>query len=456
MTNALVIAKVIIPGWVTPVDHPGKPEGGVPLSLRTSQGLQVWIDPWLNMSSGDNAKLLSNGSATGIGKTIQPGEENKRFILYLPDILNDGINGLQLAVTRLGSSTPETSAPRTLLYNLPRPGGEVSGSGDNPFLYMTLPIDVVTHGVDAARAAKGVDVTLRYTSLRAQDVITLQCDGRDVNHTVTTQEASAGLVVITLFTNDFWQDNPRFTLRYRVTDQLGNTSGPDAIWSSTTSIDVHVKQPVLDLLAPKVLEAKEANGTTLNFEKDFYDNAHATVVVNYLGSNVGQTVRVQCIGRAETYLSDIQPVTSAGQILTFRILRRVIVDSIGHKIEFKYTVRLPGTTEDLPSKDLDVSILRQKHLLGVPTISSGLDNLRLYAPNPLEAAYTVRISLTIDGQQRLDSVEATYIQGPYMSFSIPPGWVSNNRGKTGYFNYSIRRTSSSDAIIFSPYLKVSL
>lgn len=456
MNSPLVVYPAKVVGGIQNPFHPSaKPHYGVPLALFTSPGdlLRLEIIPWDNQAVNDTARLLVNKVLTPLTKTIQPGEENKSFFWDLPKaFLNDDINTLVVRVTNQVQPGGTDSIELLTLVHIPRPGGEVPGSGDNPNLRLSLSHTIV----GPTEAANGVDATLTYPYMREADDINLDLDGRTYPHKVTAAQALLGQVVIKLFAKDFWQDNKQFAIRFRVTDSLGNSSGPQAIWSATTYIDVQVKQPALDLLKPTVLEAKEANGTLLNFEKDFYQNPHATVEVQYTGSNAGQKVRVYCIGRAETYGSDTQTVSAPGQKLTFLIPRRVIVDSIANKIEFSYTVILPNTGTELSSKDLDVNITRQKHLCGVPTINAARDNLRLYAPNPLEAQYTARISLTIDGQTRLDSHEIPYVPGPYMDFRIPAGWVSSNPGKTGYFNYSIRRTGSTDPIIFSPYLKVLL
>ncbi|RIJ13464.1 hypothetical protein DXT77_00775 [Pseudomonas sp. 91RF] len=459
MNSPLVVypAKVV-GGILNPVYYPNpnvKPHYGVPLALFTLPGdlLSLEIVPWDAQATNDSAYLIINNGSPQFMKTIQPGDVGRPFDYSVPKaFLTDGINTLVVRAINTVQPGGTDSIDLLVLVHTPRPGGEVAGSGDNPNLILSM-----SHtNVGPTEAANGVDATLTYPYMRAGDDINLDLDGRTYPHKVSATEAQQGRVVIKLFAKDFWQDNQRFAIRFRVTDSLGNSSGPLAIWSATTYIDVHVKQPVLDLIAPKVLEAKEANGTTLNFEKDFYENAHATVEVQYTGSNTGQKVRVYCIGRAETHGSETQTISSAGQKLTFLIPRRVIVDSIANKIQFSYTVIPPNTVPELPSKDLDVNITRQKHICGVPTINAARDNLRLYAPNPLEAQYTARISLTIDGQTRLDSNEVPYRQGAYMDFAVPSGWISNNRGKTGYFNYSIRRTGSTDPIIFSPYLKISL
>ncbi|PQP04064.1 MULTISPECIES: hypothetical protein [Pseudomonas] len=455
MNSPLDINKVFIPGWVTPVIHPGNPEGGVPLSLIVNQLLSILVDPWLNMSSFDSADLLVNGSTTATAnKIIQPGEENKRFTMKLPEAsLRNGINELKLRVTRV-SQDPETSLSLVVLFNTPGPGGVVPGSGDNLNLFMTLPADVIAKGVDAARAAQGVDVTLSYVYMRERDVIRLDCDGQDVLHTVTAAEAVAGRVVLTLFARDFWQDNPRFALRFQVKDLLGNPSGPQAVWSQTTYIDVHVQKPLLDLIKPEVLEAKVSNGTVIDFERDFYEAKHATVKVAYTGSNRGQTVKAYWVGRATTYGSEIQTVSYAGEKLTFLIPRHEVLDCIGTKAEVRYTVRLPGDTLDQPSKDLNLTVTSQKHHLPAPTLNAGKDNLRVYYPT-LEAPYKVRISLLV-GSTRYDSVEYNITQPTYTNVPVPPAWVSNNKGKEGLFNYTLHRTGTAEPIIFSWILRVIL
>lgn len=453
----VVYPAKVVGGILSPVYPPNPAQTihyGVPLALFSSADLlRLEIVSWDAQAIDDSAYLIINNGSPQLMKTIEPGDVGKPFYHSVPKaFFNNGINTLVVRVTNTVQPGGTDSIDLLTLVYIPRPGGEVAGPGANPNLTFT-----VSHtNVGPTEAANGVDVRMRYTHMRIGDIVTLYLDGGLKKQTVTPTDLQIGYVQIKLFTPDFPQDNNKFELRYRVETSLGDSSGPQAIWSAPTYIDVHVKQPPLDLLKPTVLEAKEANGTLLNFEKDFYQNTHATVEVRYTGSNTGQDVRVYCIGRAETYGSETQTVSAPGQTLTFLIPRRVIVDSIANKVQFSYTVTLPNTVTPLPSKDLDVNITRQKHLCGVPTINAARNNLRLYAPNPLEAPYTARISLTIDGQTRLDSNEIPYVQGPYMDFSIPTGWVSSNLGKTGYFNYSIRRTGSTDPIIFSPYLKVLL
>jgi hypothetical protein len=458
IAHTLDIDPVQIPGWVSPVDHAESPHGGIPLSLVTNGNIQLLIDPWLNQSPFDAAHVSLNDSETSlVHKIIQPGEENKRFTLDLPAAyLANGINFLRLQVIRISQPLPATSLPLKVLYNTPRPGGDVMGNGDNPNLIMTLPADVIADGVNAKRAAEGVLVTLNYVFMREKDVITLSCDGRDKTHKVTAAQASAGRVVMTLFASDLWQDNPKFALRFRVADQLGNSSGPQAIWSSTTLINVYIrKEPELDLLRPNVLEAKESGGTLLNFIKDFYEAKFATVEVNYPGSDTGQTVRVKWLGRNFTYTTEVQTVKTPGETLHFQIPRLEVIDTMGGggRAEVTYTVRLPGTTEDKTSRDLNLAFTEQKHLLVQPTISSDRTNLRVYYPT-LEAPYRVRMAL--HGVTTRYSDEVDIIDPSYTNFPIPAAWIIENRGEDVMFNYTLKRTGTSEPLIFSWCLRLKL
>ena len=454
------IDKVLIPGLTTPVLHPENPEGGIALSLLTlidvqkGQVVQVVIDPWFNMSEYDHADVLTNKESTpAVSKTIQPGEENKRFSLFLPVAnLQNGINRIRLRVKRI-SQDPETSEDLVVLFNTPRPGGEVSGTGDNPNLIMTLPADVIDKGLDAVRVAQGVEVKLKYIHMRAHDKITLYCDGHTVLHTVTEAQAAADIIVLKLFADAFKKDNAQFEMRFKVVDQIGNSSGPQAFWSPTTHIDVHIRQPVLDLKPPTVLEAKELGGTRLNFEKDFYDAKFAAVEVDFTGSALGQTVKIYWLGRNSTYGSDIQTVAYAGQVLKFLVPRLEVVDCIGSGAQISYTVRLPGATEPLPSKDLRITVTAQKHLLPEPTLNSDKTNLRVYYP-ALEDTYSVRMALFGITTRYGDEVPIT--QPLETDLPVPSAWITENRGRSVMFNYTLKRTDTADPIIFSWCLRVAL
>jgi hypothetical protein len=416
--------------------------------------LPLLVEPWILQAPYDDARLLLGHSDTPVlNKTLQPGEENREFTFQLPGaLLSNGINQMRLSILRVGQTVPETSEPLIVLFNRPQPGGEVSTPGDNPNLSLVLPADVIANGVDAARAAQGVIVTLRYPYMRGRDVITLDRDGEETPHTVSPDEAAAGKVDIILGTDDFWQDNPRFALRFRVMDQLGNSSGPQAIWSSTTYIDVHVRQPTLDLKKPKVLEARELNGERLNFEQDFYQAQFANVEVNYIGSAPGQTVKVSWLGRNSTYGSEVQSVSVVGQTLNFRVPRNEVVDCIGTGAEISYTVRLPGTATEVLSKKLDITVTPQKYTLREPTLNGSKTNLRAYHP-ALSTPHTARVALF--GVTTHYGEEIPIAAGTSQTdLAVPPAWIAENQGSPIMVNWTLRETGAGAPIIFSWLLRL--
>lgn len=449
----LAIDPAIIVGMV-PVVHPANPDGGVPLRLLLNGELPLLVRPWIEQEEYDDARLLLGDSDTPVlNKTIMPGEKNRDFTLNLPDaLLSNGINKMRLSVLRVGHTEPETSRPLNVLFHRPRPGGEVTTPGDNPNLSLALPADVIDKGVDAARAAQGVIVTLSYPYMRDRDVITLDRDSQEMSYSVNANEVAAGKVDIILRTADFWQDNPRFALRFRVTDQLGNSSGPQAIWSRTTYIDVHIRQPSLDLTKPRVLEAMELNGERLNFERDFYYAEFANVEVNYIGSAPGQTVKVFWIGRNSTYGSEIQTVAFAGQTLNFQVPRNEVVDCIGTGAEVRYTVRLPGTATDIPSRDLDITVTPQKHALREPTLDGSKTNLRAYHP-VLSTPHTARMALFGVTARYGDEIRIT-AGTSQTDLAVPPAWIAENRGRPIMVNWTLKETGTDTRIIFSWFLRL--
>lgn len=267
----VVYPAKVVGGVQNPIYYPDpnvKPHYGVPLALFSAPGdlLRLEIIPWDNQAVNDSGWLIINKGAPLFMKTIQTGEDGRTFFHDVPKaFFNDGINTLVVRVTNQVQPGGTDSTELFTLVHIPRPGGEVPGSGNNPNLTLS-----VSHlSVGPTEAANGVDVTLRYAYMREGDDINLDLDGRPYPHKVTAAQALLGQVVIKLFAKDFWQDNKQFAIRFRATDSLGNTSGPLAIWSATTNIDVQVKQPALDLLPPQSAGSEGSERYALEFREGF-------------------------------------------------------------------------------------------------------------------------------------------------------------------------------------------
>ncbi|MCX2546470.1 hypothetical protein [Pseudomonas sp. COW5] len=452
----VVYPAKVVGGILNPVYPPNPAQTihfGVPLTLFTSPGdlLRLEIVAWDQQAANDSGWLIINKGNPIFMKTIQPGEEGKPFFYDVPKAyFNNGINIVVVQARNSVQPGGTDSIDLLTLVYIPRPGGEVAGPGANPNLTFT-----VSHtNVGPTEAANGVDVRMRYIHMRIGDVATLYLDGGLKTQTVTATDLQLGYVQIKLFAPDFAQDNNKFELRYRVETSLGDSSGPQAIWSAPTYINVHVKQPPLDLLMPKVLEARDSNGTVINFVRDFYSVQNATVQVAYTGSDRGQTVKVYWQGRNWTYGSEIQTVASAGETLTFLVPRHAVVDCISTNARVWYTVATPSDPAEKPSRDLGLSVTGQKYQLPEPTLNGSKTNLRTYFP-ALDGRYSVRISLTVDNV-RQDSAEFPITTTSYQDIVVPPQWISSNRGKLGLFNYTLHKTGTSEPHIFSWYLRVIL
>ena len=449
-SNAPGILKLpffVIPGWVSPVQPPDLAHGGVSIRVaeqQSTQGMQCVIDPWPDsvfavLAEGDTVTLHVNNDDLAVdGKTIQRGEESERINLYVPvGTLRNGVNQHQYKVRRVSGNNDESTPMNVLFY---RPGPSA--------LRLVLPPDVVRDGVSAARAAQGVVCECHYSTPHPFDTVVLTGNSATVSQPVAAGQASP--IRITLDLDFFRQagDNPAAPFYFTATDQLGNRG-----ISPTVNIDIHVNRVDLDLRPPVVVEAKEDSGRRLNFQKDFYEAEYATVTVNYLGSAPGQTVKMYCIGRANTYGSEIQTVQAAGQTLFFRVPRLEVVDSIGSLMTFYYTVRLPGTSEDLESRSLGVNVTAQPLHLPEPTLNAAKDNARVYYPT-LVGEYRVRLRLY--GIVVRDSAEIYIDRLGYMDIPIPSSWITENRNRDVIFNYTLRKTGANELIMFSWCLRTRL
>lgn len=443
----LELYRPTIPGLVSPVQPPSLAHGGVSIrvaELQNPRGMQCVIEPWPDDDSAalatyDQVDLhVNNDNLPVDGKTIQPGEENDRVVLYVPvGTLRNGVNQLQYKVTRVSGNNDE-SVPMDVLFYRPGPSA----------LRLVLPSDVVKDGISAERAARGVVCECHYSTPHAFDTVRLTANSATDSHPVTAGQASPILITLDL---DFFRrarDNPAAPFYFTATDQLGNRE-----LSPTVHIDIHLDRVVLDLRPPVVLEAKEASGTRLNFQKDFYEAPFATVTVNYTGSALGQTVKLYAVGRANTYGSETQTIQTTGQTLTFRVPRLEVVDSIGSLITFYYTVRLPGTSDDKESQSLGVNVTAQPLHLPEPTLNAGRNNARVYYPT-LMGEYRARLRLY--GVAIRDSAEIYINQPSYTDIPIPSTWLTENMNKDVIFNYTLRKTGAGELIMFSWCLRVRL
>ncbi|WP_434563864.1 hypothetical protein [Pseudomonas sp. R1-6] len=259
LSHPFELYPVHIPGWVTFLQPPNIAHGGIPKSIYDDrlQGLQCVINPLTDLKSGpwimaafDHVDLYVNGiRSTGAGHTVQPGDEAKFIVLYLPHgELRDGVNALHYRVTRL-SGNFDDSISLDVLYHLRAPGEPAPQNMD-----LVIPPDVISDGVSADRAAQGVKFGFTYGNRRDFDRIEFRIGAVAKPYDVPSAPAPAEY---TLFTDTFRDvgDGAFTAVQFKVTDQLGNSN-----LSSDKYIDVHLDRQ-LTLAPPSV---KEASGASLN------------------------------------------------------------------------------------------------------------------------------------------------------------------------------------------------
>jgi hypothetical protein len=250
LNELFVLYPLIIPGWVSPVKPADIAHGGIPKALYDGQtkGLECLVDPWTElqmrswtMAADDRVDLYCNGNLVpGAGQTVKPGEETLRQRLYLPHgNLMHGVNRLHYVVTRVGGDS-EPSRDLLVLYHL-RPA-------DN--LDLVIPPDVIANGVDAARAASGVDFGFTYANRRNHDRIEFLLGDIQVRFDVPDGTAP---ITHKLFTDTFQKvgDNPSAVAEFYVVDQLGNrTKSPEK------RLDIHLAAVVP---VPTLTNVRDAN-----------------------------------------------------------------------------------------------------------------------------------------------------------------------------------------------------
>ncbi|WP_457970421.1 hypothetical protein M1D68_11560 [Pseudomonas sp. R4-84] len=259
LSHPFELYPVHIPGWVTFLQPPNIAHGGIPKSIYDDrlQGLQCVINPLTDLKSGpwimaafDQVDLYVNGiRSTGAGHTVQPGDEAKFIVLYLPHgELRDGVNTLHYRVTRL-SGNPDDSISLDVLYHLRAPGEPAPQNMD-----LVIPPDVISDGVSADRAAQGVKFGFTYGNRRDFDRIEFRIGAVAKPYDVPSAPAPAEYTLLTDTFRDVG-DGAFTAVQFKVTDQLGNSN-----LSSDKYIDVHLDRQ-LTLAPPSV---KEASGASLN------------------------------------------------------------------------------------------------------------------------------------------------------------------------------------------------
>ncbi|MHC8342973.1 hypothetical protein [Pseudomonas sp. RT6P73] len=211
-------------------------------------------------------------------------------------------------------------------------------------------------------------------------------------------------------------------------------------------------QNFIDPIAPKVLEAYGPAGNRLNFN-DIYYNEYVTVQVpRYSGMAKGHTVRVRWVtGR---HRHDTETLTiDVPEPQNFKIPRLEVIDAIDSLVTINYSIRTAMGAPLIPSKSLTLEVDPQDFELVEPRLSD--DRKRVTVKYfGMTTGYTARVRW--HGVITHDTAIKPILNDSSIPFDIPETWVLENRGRSVWINYSIHRSGTSDNLMFSQLLKVTL
>jgi hypothetical protein len=273
--STLALRPVLISGLVTPV---AAGDGGVNISIvqDNPNGVLTAVDPWLRMQLGDRVDIYWDGVPVG-GRDVIDADIDKRMFFYLPPdpIQPDWAEKVFYSLTRVGSTVPEESVPLRLRVKLDRPAGKDRDPhlpGHSELAAPQLPPDVITNGVDAEWAKKGVPVTIAtYPGRAARDTVELRWGVVSISRSITEGEAAGtDPIVITVDQDAILAagDSTNLLVHYQVYDEVWNFSEQ---WSLQTFVPVDAG--AWKLPAPIIQEA-------INGEIDLGNLGSATVTVS--------------------------------------------------------------------------------------------------------------------------------------------------------------------------------
>lgn len=309
-TAPLAHKELDIPGRTGPVtDGPPQVWGinrGAALDNFPLHGLLCRAGPWGQMSTGDQVNIYWGTGQLVLPKTVQPHEVNTVLQMFIaPKHLIEGTFAVSYTITRL-NQTPEPSEVMHVEVKLTRPGGDDdTEEPGHPHLFMSIPKEILEHGVDSTNIAAGVDIgigkadgTAPYPFAAAGDWIQVSWGGVFVASEPLSQEQAEGKLPIVVHVEEGTiteagdSDAGGLSVSYEVYDRVYNRSED---WSVAQRVVVAADAT---LLGAPVL--KEAVNNVLDVDQ--LGNADGTaqvVAMNLSGKNdfeVGDTVFVRIKG----------------------------------------------------------------------------------------------------------------------------------------------------------------
>ncbi|WP_448092190.1 hypothetical protein [Pseudomonas lini] len=289
-----------------------------------------------------------------------------------------------------------------------------------------------------------IKVTVPKAGLRVNDRVRVQWQGRVPRETLEQTYLSGERLTFDIPVD--WareSDEGPVTLTYKVRNAAPERTSEH----KTTRIKM-----TIDPQAPKVLEAYGAQGERLKMA-DIYYATHITIQVPpYPGMAIGQTLRARWASERHVYDSPITTVQRVGP-MNFNVPRLEVIDAIGTKVPVEYTVRNFPNGPLHRSRVLPLAVDPQALDLTPPRLTTDRTRVTVRFPG-MAAGYHARVRITGVATRETDWQELK--ADVTAEFRIPRTWIDENEGKDVLFNYSIHRSGSTDNLMFSQLLRVTL
>ena len=344
-------------------------------------GLQIFIYAWSSMGKGDRVELLLNGNVVDQLTVTKDADVGQRVTLFVaPRHLQTGSHTLTYRVTRLNQG-PETQTPATQIYvKLEIPGGQdIDPEPGHSNLFMYIPPEIVSGGVDKDVADAGVPIIIRapsgtgdpYPDAAVGDVITLSWGGNLLKSPPLTAEQISDpvnhpiVIVVDKATIEKAGDSNSEGLgvSFLVTDIVGNQSEE---WSPETRITVTIGT---DLLPAPI--AKDALNNTIDFDqlgdKDLTAQVWASAPRFKLGDDISLKIRgTRVEGDTIEIKAPTQKIANLPHTYELRLNNANARQLIETQTIFSYELASSGGTEPLRSKNQFVQFNGKRERLAPP------------------------------------------------------------------------------------------
>ncbi|MEN2393299.1 hypothetical protein [Pseudomonas halotolerans] len=453
---------------------------GVPKHIYDLEpmGCAVEVGPYLGQDAGDTVSINLNGELALDSDQTQGIDDTVTLYIPLGKLLPGIVNRLTYTVTRAGENFGTSEPPLEILYNSIRPGIEDVTPGDNAHseLELILP-DEIKNGVGPGFTRATVCVAYPYC--RAYDRIRLNCNGRDVYHTVDVTQAPAppahGSATPTRVCFDVTsadlRDDPEFRFSFTVNDQLNNSPDPDAPWSAVQTVDVDQAGARLPQPIPREIASDAGDDpNTIDLDKLGTNPLLLIVLTGESRFLPGDTVEATYVAKVAGQPDVVVLATGTVETDEFGQKKACVLTIPNDKVIPGSTVQasyrlLRNTVLVGTSKTARATVIGEGGLdLPPPWIKETLGN----SLDPVDAKDTLTVVVRYDDMLPTDLLSVTWAgtpgAGSYTSDAeevgtvgdrevpIPVAVLAFNLGKTVTVTYTVTRKNRATTTPSDPFL----